>query len=107
MTMAQKHQRVDMVEMHFMPATEIRASEETWLGVHIMKGDDVLPNATVRFEYWKDGEEKHAFQDAAETHPGQYGTKLTFQASGAYIVKVHVEAGSIHDHKDFSVAVQE
>lgn len=95
------------VEMHFMPAAEIRTSEETWVGVHVMNGEDVLPNATVRFEYWKDGEEKHVFQDASETHPGQYGAKLTFPASGAYTVKVHVEAGSIHDHKDFSVAVQE
>jgi len=94
------------VELHFMPAPEIRASEETWLGVHIMHGDDVLPKATVRFEYWKDGEEKHAFLDASETHPGQYGAKLSFPASGAYTVKVHVEAGDIHDHKDFSVTVQ-
>ncbi|MDH4615588.1 FixH family protein [Brevibacillus sp. AY1] len=94
------------VELHFMPPKEVRAAEVAWLGVHVMQENEVIEKATVRLEYWLGSDEKHAFLDTTESHPGQYGAKIAFPTSGTYTVKVHVEKGEIHDHKDFTLSVQ-
>lgn len=94
------------VDIRFAPSEGIRASQEATLAVQITKDNEALPNATVRFEYWREGEEKHIFLDAAESQPGQYEANVSLPASGTYTVKVHVQAPGIHDHKEFPLSVQ-
>lgn len=73
----------------------------------MQKDNQALTEAAVKFEIWREGEEKHQYVDASEKQPGEYTTaNATFPASGTYTVKVHVEKGEIHDHKEFSVTVQ-
>lgn len=96
------------VDFHFMPPASIQANESAPFTVHVMKENQALTQAAVRFEYWQGKEEKHAFVDAAETQAGQYSASVSFPSSGAYTMKVHVEKkeGDIHDHKEFAVTVQ-
>ncbi|WP_400164152.1 FixH family protein [Brevibacillus sp. TJ4] len=100
------HGHDSQVDMHFAPSESIRASEEASLAVHVMHEDQALSKATVRFEYWRDGEQLHHFLDAPESQPGMYEAKVSFPASGSYTVKVHVEAPDIHDHQEFPLSVQ-
>ena len=100
------HAHPSAVDMHFMPTDPIHASEEASLTVHLMHDNETLSSATVRFEYWREGEDKHHFLEASEAQAGTYEAKVSFPASGPYTVKVHVEAPDIHDHKEFPLAVQ-
>lgn len=94
------------IDFHFMPPETIQPAQPAALTVHLMKENQILGGATVRFEYWQGDEEKHAFLDAKETQPGQYSTLAEFPSSGSYTVNVHVEKGDIHDHKSFPLTVK-
>ncbi|USG63944.1 FixH family protein [Brevibacillus ruminantium] len=102
-----EHEHGQGVEMHFQPADSIQPNQATTLTVHLLQENQALTEATVRFEIWREGEEKHAFIDTAEAKPGEYtSTNATFPAAGSYSVKVHVEKGEIHDHNVFTVDVK-
>ncbi|KKX56031.1 hypothetical protein X546_09520 [Brevibacillus borstelensis cifa_chp40] len=104
---SEEHHHGAVVNMHFQPAESIKANEAASLTVHVQKDNQALTEAAVKFEIWREGEEKHQYVDASEKQPGEYTTaNATFPASGTYTVKVHVEKGEIHDHKEFSVTVQ-
>lgn len=94
------------VDFHFMPPDSIKASESAPLTVHLMKDNQAFTQATVKYEFWQGNDGKHSFLDASETQPGQYGANASFPASGTYTVKVHVEKGDVHDHKEFNLSVQ-
>jgi hypothetical protein len=101
------HQHSSGVDYDFQPAETVKANKAAALTVRLMKDNQPLAKAAVRFEYWRAGEEHHQFVDAAETQPGVYGTSVTFSASGDYTVKVHVEKDeTIHDHKEYTLHVQ-
>lgn len=94
------------VDFHFMPAVDIKATVAAPLTVHLMKDNEALAQATVKYELWQGNDEKHTFIDATETGSGQYEAQAAFPAQGSYHVKVHVEKGDIHDHKEFTLSVQ-
>lgn len=94
------------VDYHFSAGEDLKAESPAALTVHLMKDNQAIDKATVKFEYWKGQEEKHSFADATESAPGEYESNVQFPAPGDYTVKVHVEKGDVHDHKDFSVTVK-
>ncbi|UED70981.1 MULTISPECIES: FixH family protein [Brevibacillus] len=94
------------VDFHLMPPDELAAQSEAAMLVHLMKDNQPFSGGTVKFEFWTGNEAKHSFVDAKESSAGQYEGKLTFPAAGDYTVKVHLEKGDIHDHKDFAVTVK-
>ncbi|MEH7224189.1 FixH family protein [Bacillus sp. JJ1566] len=65
-----------------------------------------LTEAKVRFEVWKDSEEKHEFIDANELKDGVYQSDYTFAEAGKYNIQVHLEKGEIHEHLEKSTNVK-
>jgi hypothetical protein len=87
--------------------TGFKVNEEEQLSTSIQEGDQPFPNATVRFEIWKDGEEQHKYIDAKESSTrGTYTSSYQFEEAGMYKIVVHVEKGEVHDHIETSVEVQ-
>jgi Zn-dependent membrane protease YugP len=89
-----------------MPPETIKAAETASFTVHLMKENQSIALAAVKFEFWLGNEEKHTFVDATETQPGQYSADTILPTAGSYTVNVHVEKGDVHDHKSFPVSVQ-
>ncbi|NRR01800.1 FixH family protein [Brevibacillus sp. RS1.1] len=100
------HANAETVDYHFSPADNIKVATPTALTVHLMKDNKALDKATVKFEFWRGTDQKHSFVDATETAAGQYDGNVQFPTAGDYTVKVHVEKGEIHDHKDFSLSIK-
>ncbi|HHY72928.1 MAG TPA: FixH family protein [Bacillus bacterium] len=94
------HHGTDLL-IHFMGDEEIKVNEEAQLKVHITYKKSPLKGARVRFEVWKDGQDKHQFIDATEDKAGEYSAKEIFNEQGTYNIKVHVEEekNKIHDHQ--------
>jgi ABC-type nickel/cobalt efflux system permease component RcnA len=87
--------------------TGFKVNEEEQLSATIQEGEQPFPDATVRFEIWKDGEEQHKYIDAEEASTkGTYTSSYQFEETGMYKIVVHVEKGEVHDHIETSVEVQ-
>jgi hypothetical protein len=99
------HHHGEGVDFHFEPATT-KVNQPTDLTVHLIKDNQPLTQATVKFEYWKNGDEKHQFIDAGEGKAGAYTAQAVLSSPGEYTVKIHVEKGDIHDHKEYPLLVQ-
>lgn len=91
---------------HIMLADKVEAGEEIELTGHAMTGDQALTEADVRFEVWKDGEEKHEFIDASEDSAGEYKSTHVFSDAGTYHVKLHIEKGELHTHTEKTLTVE-
>ncbi|MGF2614319.1 FixH family protein [Rossellomorea aquimaris] len=100
------HSHGDEVSGHIMMADTVKAGEEVELTGHAMNGDDPLSEADVRFEIWKEGEEKHDFIDASEESEGEYKSSHTFTEAGTFHVKLHIEKGDLHTHKEKILTVE-
>ncbi|WP_270180926.1 FixH family protein [Alkalihalobacillus sp. CinArs1] len=73
----------------------------------VQKEDDAVEGASVRFEYWKEGEEKHIYTDAEEIESGEYQAETEIMDEGTYNMKVHVEKGdNLHTHKPYTLEVK-
>ncbi|WP_433750989.1 FixH family protein [Falsibacillus pallidus] len=102
---ADGHEHV--VDIHFMAPKAIQVGKSVKLMAHIMKGDEMLENAHVRFEIWKENSEKHDYVETKAEGPGQYTSEYTFKENGKYMVKIHVENDEgLHDHTEETVNVQ-
>lgn len=76
------------------------------LTAKVKNGDSAIEGASVRFEYWKEGEEKHIYTDAEEVGTGEYQAKTEIMDAGTYNMKVHVEKGEdLHTHKPYTLNV--
>lgn len=82
------------------------ANESTDLSVLITEKDEPLTEATIRFEIWKEGQEKHEFIDATEAGDGVYQASKTFESAGNHLINVHINKGELHEHQLFSVTVK-
>ncbi|GAA4713546.1 FixH family protein [Brevibacillus fulvus] len=85
---------------------KIVSGQETVFNTHIMQSDLPLTNAKVRFEIWKEGEEKHSFHEATETGDGNYKLAYRFEQPQLHHLIVHVEKNSLHGHKKFKINVR-
>ncbi|WLR58915.1 FixH family protein [Guptibacillus hwajinpoensis] len=74
----------------------------------IAEEEELLTEANVRFEYWKEGEEKHTYTDTEENGEGMYEGTTEISEPGTYKLKVHVEKGEeLHTHKPYVLEVTE
>ncbi|WP_233569737.1 FixH family protein [Falsibacillus albus] len=95
------------VDIHFMKPETISANQNVTLTAHIMKENQPLENADVRFEIWQDGSDKHEYIDAKAASTGQYKSSYTFKNTGKYNVKIHVENKvGLHEHIEQTVEVK-
>ena len=104
--MDSNHEHTEGVSIEMVSPKSGQTSLETEMTVVIMDGGQPLTEAEVGFEFWKEGETKHHFIDAAESKEGHYQAALSFQQAGEYTVKVHVEKGELHEHKDLFLTVE-
>jgi hypothetical protein len=94
------------LSIHFESENTIQSAKETTLTAHLQQGNSPLSEANVKFEVWKDTEEKHRYIDAVEEAKGEYQAAASFSTAGTYYVKVHVEKGELHDHQDYTINVK-
>ncbi|WP_409302984.1 FixH family protein [Peribacillus sp. SCS-155] len=94
------------VAIHFDIDEAVTSKKPVTLNAHIMHKDQPLTAARVRFEIWKQGEQKHAFLEAKEQAGAEYNLNHTFAAPGQYQVVVHVEKDEIHEHQEQTVTVK-
>lgn len=103
----ENHSHMGDVMAHVMVDDTVTKSKEVSLIGHIMNENGPITEAEVRFEVWKDGEEKHTFLDANEKEEkGKYMVMHSFEESGLYHVKLHVVKGDLHTHKDKMVTIE-
>ncbi|WP_337969808.1 FixH family protein [Virgibacillus salexigens] len=94
--------------MHFNQPKDVMVDQETAMTVHLQMNDKPLEQATVRYEVWKEGEEKHHWVDTEETNAGEYTGKHSFSEKGTNYVIVHVENDDgLHEHEEHVVEVTE
>ncbi|WP_379966649.1 FixH family protein [Ectobacillus sp. sgz5001026] len=87
-------------------ADSLQANATSKMMAHVEQNGSVLTGATVEFEMWKDGNEKHEFVPAKEGMQGEYNASPVFKEAGSYHVKVHVEKDQLHDHMEQFVEVK-
>jgi hypothetical protein len=75
------------------------------LSTTLKKEDKLLTGERVRFEYWKEGEEKHVYLEAFDQGKGVYSNEIEAVSLGVYNVNVHFEKDDIHVHKPFKVVI--
>lgn len=100
------HEHQSAVTMNLQSGTELKANEKTNLSVWIEEAGQPLTQAEIRFEIWKEGEEKHDFIDASEAGDGVYKAERTFAESGTYQMNVHVTKDSLHEHQMYTITVK-
>jgi len=84
---------------------DMAVNENTKLSVLIKEKGKPLTGAKIRYEIWKEGQEKHEFLDAAEDGDGSYHATKTFDTTGTHLINVHINTESLHEHQLFSVTV--
>ncbi|WP_053360732.1 FixH family protein [Bacillus sp. FJAT-27251] len=85
---------------------EAEANQEATLTAKVENEGEPLTEGVIRFEIWKENEEKHVYIEAAETAQGEYQASYTFTAPGTYNVQVHVNKGEIHEHIQQTIKVK-
>lgn len=85
---------------------DIKVNQKVTLSAQIKNEDQPLTGAAVRFEIWHDENHNHEFVDGTEIENGVYIYEKAFPKSGTYHIKVHVEKGEIHDHKEEEITVK-
>lgn len=75
--------------------------------VHVMIDGDMLAEAEVQLEVFRDGADKHEWIKFEATEAGMYEGDYTFPTTGTYNVQVHVTKGhDIHEHVMETVEVK-
>ncbi|UYZ22537.1 FixH family protein [Mesobacillus jeotgali] len=82
-----------------------KANQKVSLSAQIKNENQPLTDAAVRFEIWHGEDSNHEFVDGTEIENGVYIYEKVFPKSGTYHIKVHVEKGEIHDHKEQAITV--
>ncbi|WP_377890684.1 FixH family protein [Alkalihalobacillus sp. R86527] len=94
-------------DSELMIMLEKASDHPTELTAMVQMEDSTVEGASVRFEYWKEGEEKHIYTDAVEMKAGEYQAKTEIMDEGTYTMKVHVEKGEdLHTHKPYTLEVK-
>ncbi len=101
------HDHEGSVSIHLMKPDTIKANEEAKMMVQVENEEQPLKDAKVRFEIYKEGQEKHEYVELDSSKAGEYEVSYAFPESGTYNVQVHVTKGEeLHTHKMETVEVQ-
>ncbi|HJV44376.1 MAG TPA: FixH family protein [Bacillota bacterium] len=88
-----------MVEFSYSP-NELKVGDVDTLQVVVKQGQDLVSDSKdVKFEVWKDGEEKHEMIDAENKGKGVYTALEKFHEPGVYHIMYHVTARGMHEMK--------
>jgi hypothetical protein len=100
------HHEHSTVTIHLNKNESLTLDESTTLSATVQNEGQPLTDATVRFEIWKENEEKHVYIDAEHESGGEYKANYTFSSKGTYIINVHVTKGEeIHEHKEEKIFI--
>jgi hypothetical protein len=84
-----------------------KTGEQTALKTEVVIEGKKLAEASVRFEIWMDGSEKHDWVNAKETEAGVYEGTHEFAEKGNYFVQIHVEKDKdLHEHTTVELSVE-
>lgn len=100
------HHQDSGVQMHMDVPENVQAGQTIEALAHVQLDQKALTDADVRFEFWKEGNNKHEYIETTEKNPGEYAASLTFSEKGTYHLKLHVEKDKIHDHQEKTITVQ-
>ncbi|WP_459499608.1 FixH family protein [Bacillus sp. C1] len=85
---------------------EIKPNEKTEVQALVTQGKEKVTDADdVKFEIWKDGEEKHEMLNGKHKGKGVYAVEKTFPSDGVYHVVAHTNAREMHVMPEVKVAV--
>ncbi|WNF23469.1 FixH family protein [Mesobacillus jeotgali] len=84
---------------------DFKVNQKVNLSAQINNENQPLTDARVRFEIWYGEDSNHEFVDGTEMGNGVYIYEKVFPKTGTYHIKVHVEKGEIHDHKEEAITV--
>jgi hypothetical protein len=97
----------DGFSMHFAMPTGLEVAQDVKLVTHLQMDEEAMEEASVRYELWLDGAEKHSWVDAEESNPGEYIATHQFDGKGTYHVVVHVEnEDGLHEHEEHEIEVK-
>lgn len=93
--------------MHFMEPENVKKDDEIDLIVHLQLENEPLKDARVRYEIWKEEAEEHEWLDAEEGTPGEYSSPFTFEETGVYHIRIHVQNDEdLHEHEEHQVEIK-
>ncbi|MGG0238609.1 FixH family protein [Bacillus rhizoplanae] len=93
------------VEIKTNPET-LKPNEKVEVQAIVTQGKDKVTDADdVKFEIWKDGEEKKEMLDAKNKGNGVYAIDKTFPSDGVYHIIAHTNARDMHVMPEVKVAV--
>lgn len=89
------------------PASPVKSGEKVKIIVTVKQNNQLVEDAaSVKFEIWKDQQEKHDMVVAKLGLTGDYFVERTFDASGTYFVMYHVTARDMHKMKQMELKVE-
>ncbi len=92
--------------MHFNKLENVKIDQDVEMTVHLQMDEQALEQAAVRYEVWKEGEEKHEWVDAEEKKAGEYTANHSFGEQGTYHAIIHVENDEgLHEHEEYQIEV--
>ncbi|CAG9610896.1 hypothetical protein BACCIP111899_00068 [Bacillus rhizoplanae] len=93
------------VEIKTNPET-LKPNEKVEVQATVTQGKEKVTDADdVKFEIWKDGEEKKEMLDAKNKGNGVYAIDKTFPSDGVYHIIAHTNARDMHVMPEVKVAV--
>ncbi|MFD0770808.1 FixH family protein [Bacillus sp. CGMCC 1.60114] len=92
------------VEIKTNPET-LKPNEKAEVQATVTQGKEKVTDADVKFEIWKDGEEKKEMLDAKHKGNGVYTIDKTFPSEGVYHIIAHTNARDMHVMPEVKVAV--
>jgi hypothetical protein len=101
-----EHSTTEGFSMHFQKPEGVTPNKEVPLTVHLQLDNQPFTAATVRYEIYNEGVEKHDWVDAEEATSGEYSSLYTFKETGNYTVVIHVENDEgLHEHQEQEIEV--
>ncbi|MFD1735560.1 FixH family protein [Bacillus salitolerans] len=79
---------------------QVDNSQEATLTAVALLENEPLEQAKVKFEIFKKDDTKHVFIDAIERARGTYEAKYGFPSKGEFIVILHLQNETIHEHTE-------
>jgi nitrogen fixation protein FixH len=92
--------------IHFSEPAEARAGQDTSFMVHLAQDNQPLSGVNAQIEVWADGSAKHEYIEMHEVKAGEYRTSFRFPKPGTWRVKLHVEKGTLHEHRGIQLTIR-
>ncbi|QTD41319.1 FixH family protein [Sporosarcina sp. Te-1] len=102
-----EHGHAEGFSMHFMEPDSPAAGKNVELVTHLQMNNEAFEKAEVRYEIWREADEKHEWVDAKEGANGEYQASFTFKEAGTFTIVIHVmDENGLHEHEEHTVEVK-